>query len=316
MNRGLLGKTGIEVTELCFGALPMGPLQFRMPEEQAVKLILAALNSGINFIDTAELYQTQIAIGQALQQFKGNDVVIATKSTASTYEEMEKSVLKAIAEIGRDYIDIFLLHAAKATPKVFEERSGALKCLQDYKAKDKIRAIGISTHAISVVERAAEVEDIDIVFPIINRLGIGIIGGTQVDMLHAIKKAEKTGKGLYAMKALAGGHLINDLRNSFDFVRDIPGMVSVAVGMVSREELEIDVKLFNNEDVPEGLASERKASKTLFVSRFCIGCGTCVKTCPNDTLSIVDGKAVVDKTTCLLCGYCNPVCPEFALRLI
>jgi len=166
------------------------------------------------------------------------------------------------------------------------------------------------------VERAAEVEDIDIVFPIINRLGIGIIGGTQVDMLHAIKKAEKTGKGLYAMKALAGGHLINDLRNSFDFVRDIPGMVSVAVGMVSREELEIDVKLFNNEDVPEGLASERKASKTLFVSRFCIGCGTCVKTCPNDTLSIVDGKAVVDKTTCLLCGYCNPVCPEFALRLI
>ena len=59
MKKGYLGKTGIEVTELCFGALPLGPLQSRMPEEQAVKLILAALNSGINFIDTAELYQTQ-----------------------------------------------------------------------------------------------------------------------------------------------------------------------------------------------------------------------------------------------------------------
>lgn len=316
MKRGCLGKTGIEVTELCFGALPLGPLQSKMSEEQAVKLLLAALNSGINFIDTAELYQTQVAIGKALQQFKGNNVVIATKSTASTYEEMEKSVLKAMAELGRDYIDIFLLHAAKVTPKVFEERSGALKCLQDYKAKGIIRAIGIATHVISVVERAAEVEEIDIIFPIINRLGIGIIGGSKEEMLQAIEKAEKAGKGLYAMKALAGGHLINDLKNSFKFVRDITGMVAVAVGMVSTEELEIDLKLFNDQELPEGLESERKSTKTLLVSRFCIGCGTCIEICPNDALSLVDGKAVVDKTICLLCGYCNPVCPEFALRLI
>lgn len=316
MNRRCLGKTGIEVTELCFGALPLGPLQSLMPEEQAVELILAALNSGINFIDTAEMYRTQITVGKALQQFNGNNVVIATKSTASTYEEMEKSILKALAELGRDYIDIFLLHAAKVTPKVFEERSTALKCLQDYKAKGIIRAIGVSTHVISVVEKAAEVEAIDIVFPIINRLGIGIIGGTKEDMLQAIAKVEKAGKGLFAMKALAGGHLINDLMNSFDFVRNIPGVVSVAVGMVSTEELEINLKLFNNENLPEGLTGERKSTKTLLVSRFCRGCGLCVETCPNNALSLADGKAVVNKTTCLLCGYCNPVCPEFALRLI
>lgn len=316
MKRGYLGKTGIEVTELCFGALPLGPLQSRMPEEQAVKLILAALNSGINFIDTAELYQTQIAIGKALQQFKGDNVVIATKSTASTYEDMEKSVLKAIAELGRDYIDIFLIHAAKVTPQVFADRSGALKCLLDYKAKGIIRAIGISTHAVSVVEKAAEVEEIDVIFPIINRLGIGIIGGTKEDMLHAIEKAEKAGKGLFAMKALAGGHLINDLKDSFNFVRNIPGIVSVAVGMVSMQELEIDLKLFNNENIPENLASGLKSTKTLLVSRFCLGCGTCAEACPNNALSIIDGKAVVNKTLCLLCGYCNPVCPEFAIRLI
>ena len=58
------------------------------------------------------------------------------------------------------------------------------------------------------MEKAAEVEEIDVIFPIINRLGIGIIGGTKEDMLHAIKKAEKARKGLFAMKAqIHKGHL-------------------------------------------------------------------------------------------------------------
>jgi len=41
-----------------------------------------------------------------------------------------------------------------------------------------------------------------------------------------------------------------------------------------------------------------------------------LKACPNHALSLIDGKAVVDKSLCILCGYCNPVCPEFAIRLI
>lgn len=316
MKKYSLGKTGIKVTELCFGALPMGPLQANISVEKGATLISTALERGINFIDTAEVYQTYPHIKKALEGYKG-EVIIATKAHGKTYTEMEKSIKNALKSLDRDYIDIFLLHAAKVTPLVFEERAGALQCLKDYKSKGIVRAIGISTHVVGVVRRAAEIKEIDIIFPIINKLGMGIVNGSVDDMLNAISEAYKAGKGLYAMKALAGGHLIDQLEESFNFVRNIKGISSVAVGMVNQEELEINLKVFNDEKISQELLSQKiKPSKRLFIASFCEGCGNCVKTCPNNALSLKNGKAVVDHKLCILCGYCNPVCPEFAIRLI
>ena len=316
MKKYSLGKTGIKVTELCFGALPIGPLQANISVEEGAELIRAALERGINFIDTAEAYKTYPHIKKALEGYN-KEVIIATKSGAKTYKNMEESIKNALESMALTYIDIFLLHASKTTPSVFEERVGALQCLNDYKTKGTIRAIGISTHMIEIVKRAAEIKEIDIVFPIINMLGIGVVGGSVQDMIKAISEAHKEGKGLYVMKALGGGHLINQLEEAFNFVRNIQGISSIAVGMINTEELELNLKIFNDEKIPQELLSQKiKPSKRLFISRFCKGCGTCVKACPNNALSLKNGKAVVDHKLCILCGYCNPVCPEFAIRLI
>jgi len=311
-----LGKTGITVTEMCFGALPIGPLQANISVEKGAKLIRAALERGINFIDTAEAYKTYPHIRKALEGYN-DEVIIATKSSAETYEKMEQSIKDALESLNRTYIDIFLLHAARVTPSVFEERAGALQCLLDYKANGVIRAIGISTHAVGIARRAAEIKEIDIIFPIINKLGMGIIGGNVDDMVKAISETYRAGKGLYAMKALAGGHLIDQLEESFNFVRNIKGISSTAVGMVNQEELELNLKIFNDEEISQDLLTQKiKPGKRLIILSFCKGCGTCVKACPNNALSLKNGKAVVDQKLCILCGYCNPVCPEFAIRLI
>lgn len=316
MKKYSLGKTGITVTELCFGTLPIGPLQANISIEKGAKLIRTTLEKGINFIDTAEVYKTYPHIKKALEGYN-DEVIIATKSGAKTYKEMEQSIKDALVSLVRTYIDIFLLHAARVTPSVFEERAGALQCLKDCKSKGVIRAIGISTHVVEVVRRAKEIKEIDIIFPIINKIGMGIVGGSVDDMIKAISQASKAGKGLYAMKALAGGHLINQLKESFNFVRNIKGISSIAVGMVSPAELELNIKIFNDEEIPqESFTQKIKPNKKLFISSFCKGCGTCVKTCPNNALSLKNGKAVVDHKLCILCGYCNPVCPEFAIRLI
>lgn len=316
MKKTSLGNTGISVSELCFGVLPMGPLQAKIPIDEGAELILSALNQGVNFLDTAQAYLTYPYIKKALESFSG-EVIIASKSAAASYEDMEQAINEALKEMGREYIDIFHMHAAKVTTKIFEEREGALRCLKDYKRKGIIRAIGISTHLVDVVNLASERQEIDIVFPIINKMGLGIVGGTAEEMIKAIAKAHQNGKGLYAMKALAGGHLIDDIKSSFDFVRNIEGINSVAVGMVRKEELNLNLSLFNNIDVAQHLFPKKAYSeKRLFVSRFCKGCGTCVETCPNGALSINNGKANVNHDSCILCGYCNPVCPEFALRLI
>jgi len=170
---------------------------------------------------------------------------------------------------------------------------------------------------VGIVRRAAEINEIDIIFPIINKLGMGIIGGSVDDMVKAISEALKAGKGLYAMKALAGGHLIDQLEESFNFVRNIKGISSVAVGMVNQKELELNLKIFNDEEIPQELLTKKlKPHKRLIILSFCKGCGNCGKTCPNNALSLENGKAVVDHKLCILCGYCNPACPEFAIRLI
>lgn len=316
MKYNILGKSGIKVSELCFGVLPMGPLQANVPVEEGARVILEGLKSGINFIDTAQMYGTYPYIREALKKYSG-EVIIASKSHAIGYQEMKEAVLEACHEMNRDYIDIFHLHAARADKNIFQQRAGALSCLKDLKREGIVRAIGISTHAVEVVIQAAEEEEIDIVFPIINQAGLGIIGGTPEDMIHAIKKSYNAGKGIYAMKAFAGGYLINHLKKSIDYVRDIKEIKSTAVGMINSRELTVNLKIFENKKLEEkDLPQKGIKRKRLFVSGFCEGCGTCVEACPNGALSIRGGKANVDHNLCITCGYCVPHCPLFALRVV
>ena len=187
MERNILGKTGIEVTELCFGVLPMGPLQKNLSVEEGAEILALALKEGINFFDTAQVYKTYTHIRRALEK-TGIRPVITSKSFATTYKEMEDAILEALEELGVDYVDIFLLHAAKAEVDVFEVRNGALQCLLDYKKKGFLKAIGIATHNVKIVELAAHREDMDVVFPLINKAGRGILDGTAQEMERAIDR--------------------------------------------------------------------------------------------------------------------------------
>ncbi len=101
MKKNILGRTGIEVTELCFGALPMGPLQKNLSLDECTDLIIATLEGGVNFIDTAQLYRTYEPIRRALKKVKHRPI-IATKSTAESYEDMQRAVDEALGamEIG------------------------------------------------------------------------------------------------------------------------------------------------------------------------------------------------------------------------
>jgi aryl-alcohol dehydrogenase-like predicted oxidoreductase len=101
MDYRMLGDTGIEVSRLCFGALTVGPLQARLPLEQGAKVIARALAQGVNFIDTAELYQTYPYIREAIKESR-DKVVICSKCYAYTREGMKESLESALRGIGRD----------------------------------------------------------------------------------------------------------------------------------------------------------------------------------------------------------------------
>ncbi|HYE09338.1 MAG TPA: aldo/keto reductase [Patescibacteria group bacterium] len=316
MRKRLLGKTNLEVTELCFGALPMGPLQKNLTVEESAKIIELALKKGINFIDTAQIYNTYEPIAMAMKN-TGIRPIIASKSNKKSYEEMEAAVNEALQLLDVDYIDIFHLHGAREGANAFEIFADALKCLVDMKNKGKIKAIGISTHSTAVANIAAEHDLMDVVFPIINMNGTGLIDGTKEEMVQAIKKLYRAGKGVYLMKVLAGGSLIKNYHKAMEYARNIEDYHSIALGMTSLAEVEYNVNYFNGKQSDELLFHTADDKRALVNSYLCKSCGKCIAECPNNAISFDnDNKACIDHNTCLTCGYCTPVCPEFAIRVV
>lgn len=309
-----LGNTGIKVSRLCFGGLIMGPLQVNLTPDEGAEVISAAFKMGVNFIDTAELYGTYPHIRKAIKNL-GVKPVIATKSYAYDTKSASDSLEKARREMDIDVIDIFLLHEQESRLTLRGHRD-ALEYFISAKQKGLIKAVGVSTHNIQVVEACAEMAGIDVVHPIVNRKGLGIGDGNIEQMLAAIKRAYDAGKGIYAMKPLGGGNLINSYHESMKFVLDIPYIHSIAVGMQSEEEVVMNVSVFNHQEVPEEvLAFLRNRKRKLHIDYWCEGCGKCVERCRQGALEVVEGKVSANLDKCVLCGYCSSVCPQFAIKV-
>lgn len=312
-----LGRTGLEVTELCFGALPIGPAQSNKSLDESRSTMALALKSGINFFDTAQMYKTYDPIALAIKE-TGITPIIATKSVAASYEDMDKAVAEALDKLGVGYIDIFFLHAARVGPDVFEQRAGALACLLDHKKKGTIGFIGISAHAVDVVEQAAAHDDIDVVFAVINMNGMGIMRGTKDQMERAVEKCFAADKGVMLMKVLAGGNILKDYEAAMRYVFNFSkGRAAIALGMVSEKEVVSNVDYFSGKDISEYLATVAGDNKHMLVfSLICKSCNKCVEVCGADAITIDNGPAVINPETCVKCGYCVTACPEFALRFI
>lgn len=310
-----LGLTGIKVSRLCFGALTIGPLQANLSVKEGAKVIQCALDAGVNFIDTAELYDNYEHIKAGIAGRAG-DVVIATKCYAYTREGMRDSIEKARREIDRDYVDIFLLHEQESELTI-RGHWEAVEEMVEAKQRGLIRALGISTHSVRGLRAATGVPEFDVIHPLINMRGIGIRDGTVEDMKAAIAGACAAGKGLYGMKALGGGNLINVKQAAFDFALSVPGLASVAVGMQTVAEVLYNVAIFSGEQVDGKIEQEvSHRNRRLHIDDWCLGCGSCVARCTVNALSLVDGKAVVDGSLCRLCGYCADVCEEMCIKII
>ncbi len=306
---------GLQLSELCFGSLVMGPLQRNLPPAEGAEVIKAALEGGVNFIDTAQVYRTYEHIRLAIKD-QPQRVHLASKSNASSLEDMEQAVQEAMRSMEVDYIDIFHLHAARATPEVFWERQGALECLHRFKRRGIIGRVGIATHSVPVVKAAAEREDIDVVYPLINLTGIGILEGSREEMEEAIALAHRAGKFIYAMKVFGGGNLLDRRQEALDYVRTLAGIDLISIGMASPQEVEVNLGLMEGQVSPELMERTRSRGKMLKILGFCTGCGLCVPHCHSDALEVKDDKCKVDRDRCILCGYCAPHCPQFAIRVV
>ena len=194
---------------------------------------------------------------------------------------------------------------------------GALECLIEAKNRGIIKAIAISTHTVAGVRAGATEPRIDVIHPLINRLGIGIKDGTTTDMVSAIRLAREFAKGIYAMKVLAGGHLAAEAIAAIQYVLDLHCSDSIAIGIQSLAELRMNLLIINQVSVPKDLLIEVGTTKRqLTIDPWCEGCGRCIEKCSFGALFIAQGRLRVKADKCVRCGYCALVCPNFCLKVV
>ncbi|OJU09072.1 MAG: aldo/keto reductase [Clostridiales bacterium 43-6] len=305
-----LGKTGLNVSKMCFGTLTVGPLQANLPIPEGGAVIASAIRQGICFFDTAELYQTYPYLLEGMKQSGKQDIVISSKTYAYTRELAEKAVEEARQALDRDYIDIFMLHEQESI-FTLKGHMEALSYLYDCKAKGIIKAVGASMHHIAAVYGAAEL-GLDVIHPMLNLTGLGIVDGSRTEMETAIQKAHENGIGVFSMKALGGGNLLQKAKDCLDYITALPYIDSVALGCKNTEEVTANVKYFETGEMLKIKLTDKK----LHIEDYCDGCGQCVKRCGQHALELKNGQAHCDSDRCVLCGYCSGVCHLFAIKVV
>jgi predicted aldo/keto reductase-like oxidoreductase len=304
------------------GVMKIGRTQLDMPIGAGAEVVGYALDHGINFLDTAEWYETYEYIAEALRARRSaagfREPVIASKSLEGSAAAMAAAVDDARRALDLDVLDIFLLHEVREAPD-FERRAGAWECLNGLKARGIVRAIGVSTHYVDVAEMNADLPESDILFPLINKDGLGVRSGTGFGtadaMAAAIKRNGEAGKGVFAMKVFGGGNLTGRYLECLDYADALPGVDSIMIGMSERRDVD-DAVAYAEGTIDRSYVPDTSMKKIRIDQGDCEGCGACVRICPNKALRLTaGGTAEVDHGICLTCGYCAPSCPVRALLL-
>ena len=145
-----LGKTDLKVSVACLGCGGSSTIgkSTGKTENQSINLIKTALDLGVNFFDTANVYGTEKILGKALKNVSRDQIVISTKHQISTKDKKFSSmdiisgIENSLKELKTDYIDIFHLHGV--APKDFDHAISLMPELMREKEKGKFRFLGIT----------------------------------------------------------------------------------------------------------------------------------------------------------------------------
>jgi aryl-alcohol dehydrogenase-like predicted oxidoreductase len=162
MELRALGRTGVEVSPLCLGAMMFGAWGER-DHDESIRIIHRALDAGINFIDTADVYsrgESEEIVGKALAGGRRDDVILATKVHGSMGDDANqrgnsrrwivREVEDSLRRLGTDWIDLYQIHRPEPDTDIDE----TLGALTDLVRAGKVRYVGSSTFPASAIVEA------------------------------------------------------------------------------------------------------------------------------------------------------------------
>ena len=317
MEYRVLGKTGLKISRMGLGGIPIQ----RIDAEGTKKLVYQLMEAGVNYIDTARGYTvSEQYLGYALEGIR-DKFVLATKSMSRTKEAMAKDIDISLGNLKTDYIDLYQVHNPNmAQLEQVVGEGGALEALLEAKAQGKIGHIGLTAHSVEVFEKALELDWVEtIMFPY-------NIVETQGEAL--IKKCAEKNIGFVDMKPLAGG-AIEDASLAMRFLVSNPDVTVVIPGMADAKEIEQNLAAGEN-TAPLTAEEQKKVEEVrqILGTQFCRRCNYCAPctvgiNIPSvflfqgylDRYGLADwakdryGAMAVKASACVECGACEPRCP-------
>ncbi len=304
MQNRLIKKTGDEIFPLGFGAMRLPLKNGKINRELAKKQIYHAIDSGINFIDTAYLYgDSETFLGEVLQGEYRNKVKICTKLPSINvrkYEDMEALLDEQLKRLKRDSIDYYLIHAVDLKTINRLLRKDLLKFINKAKKEGKIKHVGFSYHGPKEeFEIILDGYDWDVVLVQYNYFDDNVQASTE-----GIQYAASKGIGVFVMEPLKGGILAGKMpyeaedvfrkanpnksnaQWALEWVLNNPNVTCVLSGMNSIEQIDENISV-GKKTTPLSLSLEEM-----------------------ETIEYV--KRVLRnalKINCSTCGYCMP-CPQ------
>jgi len=317
MEYRILGKTGLRVSRMGFGGIPIQ----KIDAEGTRKLMQELITAGVNYIDTARGYTvSESFLGEALEGIR-DKFILATKSMSRDKEGMEKDINTSLTNLRTDYIELYQVH--NPSPAQLEQviaPGGALEALLEAKQAGKIGHIGLTAHSVAVFERALELPWVEtIMFP------YNIVETQAVELIA--KCAEKN-IGFIDMKPLAGG-AIEDATLALRFVCANPHMTVTIPGMADVSEIHQNVAACAD---TTPLTDGEKAAMDKVIqdlgTNFCRRCNYCQPCAAGINISGVflfegylsrygladwaKGRYAtlpVKASACIGCGACESRCP-------
>jgi predicted aldo/keto reductase-like oxidoreductase len=272
----VLGKTGLKVTTVGFGCM--------ITSDGSV--VERAADIGITYFDTARNYQSgnnERMVGAALKK-KRKDLVLSTKTEGRNKEDALAQLDTSLKELGTDFVDIWYLHG-KTRPA--DVNDGLIEAQQIAKKAGKIRFAGVSTHSgqKELIPFLAKNPNIDVILTQYNF-------SMEPFMNEAIDQAAKAGKGVVAMKVMAGGfrrpqpgNLIQEklkrdgaMLAALKWVVRNPNVHTTVPSMTDMDQLDENLRAFAQ---PFSAADEKILALQLDHIRpmYCRMCGECAGQC-------------------------------------
>ena len=316
MEYRVLGKTGLKVSRLGFGGIPIQ----RIDAEGTKALMHRLLEAGVNYIDSARGYTvSEEYIGYGLEGIR-DKFILATKGRGLTKQAMQKDVETSLRNFRTDYIDLYQFHNPSLEDlETITAPGGALEALRDAKAAGTVRHIGLTAHSTQVFEKALDMAWVEtIMFPynLVENQGAELIA-----------KCQEKNVGFICMKPLAGG-AIDDASLALRYIVQNPAVTVVIPGMASDQELSQNLAAVGNSAPLTGEETAKiQAIRDSLGTQFCRRCNYCAPCTVGihiPQLFVLEGyltrygladwakgryETETKASACIECGACEGRCP-------